>query len=521
MAPVDSTQSLGDYFALLRRRGIYLVTIMPAAVFVAVLLAYGLPAVYQATATILIEQSAVNDKMLSTTVLTTTAPNTQIELVRRLALAPDVLKALVARIDPYPNDHNLSVGEKAHQIFLDSSVEQVDPITFEPLVGGTAFNIFYNNSNAVLASRVAHELASIFLDYNRKTRTESAEQTYNFLLGKSKQTETAMREADQKIADFKRRYGAALPEDQVRNEGDLNRTQTELDNTQAQIRIAQQHVEALSLQLSQLSPSMVAAVTDSPTEIATLKSQLADAQQRYTPDHPDIKRLRLALDEVMARRSAAAAGSSPPDNPEYLSVASQLQSARQELAALRDIAGRAVGQRQTLQAQLTIAPSVEKDYEQLLRNRDLLKDQFQQLQGKVQEADIGKSYESEQQGERFTLIRAPGIPDSPNSPNRLGLMLIGVVLGGALAIGAAIMAENSDPSVRSYQDVRQVTAVPLLAAIPMLLNPSARRHRRRMVMAGISALAIASAVSGLTIWHSVRLENTAASVTPPSAGVPQ
>jgi polysaccharide chain length determinant protein (PEP-CTERM system associated) len=513
---------MGDYVELLRRRAIYLVTILPAAVFVSILLAYGLPAVYQATATILIEESAVNEKLLPTTVLAAITPNTQIELVRRHALAPDVLKALVARIDPYPNDHDMSPSDKAHQIFLDTTVEQVDPITFEPLVNSTAFSVHYNNPNAVLASKVAHELANIFLDYNRKTRTESAEVTYNFLLAKSKQTETAMREADQKVADFKKHYGAALPEDQVRNEGDLDRTQTELDNTEAQIRVAEQNVAALSLQLSQLSPSMVAAVTDSPTEIATLKSQLADAQQRYTPDHPDIKRLRRALDDVIARQKGAGqSGAPPPDNPDYLSVASQLQSARQNLAALRVIAARAQSQRQTLQSQLAIAPSVEKDYAQLLRDRDQLKDQSLQLQGKVQEADIGRSFESEQQGDRFTLIRSPGIPDSPVSPNRLGLMLIGLVLGGALAIGAAIMAENSDPTVRSYQDVRSVTDVQLLASIPMLLSPSARLRRRKTVMVGVSALAVAGALAGLTVWYSVHSENIAIDVAQtknPAAG---
>ena len=510
---------MGDYVALLRRRSIYLLTILPAFVFVSVLLAYGLPAVYQSATTILIEASAVDAKMMPTTVLTPMAPNTQIELVRRSALAPDVLKALVAKIDPYPDDHDMTPSDKAHQIFLDTSVEQVDPVTFEPLVGGQAFNIFYNNPNPVLATQVAREIANIFLDYNRRTRTESANQTYQFLLGKSKQTEAAVREADQKIADFKKQYGAALPEDQVRNEGDLDRTISALDDTQGRIRTSQQNVDALTLQLGQLSPSLAASVTDSPTEIATLKTQLADAEQRYTPNHPDIKRLRRALDEVMARRSVANAAA--PDNPDYLSVASQLQSARQELAALRVIESRALAQRQTLQSQLAIAPSVEKDYEQLLRNRDLLKDQYSQLQGKVQEADVGRSYENEQQGERFTLIRPATIPSSPQSPNRLGLMLIGLVLGGALAIGAAIMAENSDPTVRSYQDLGEVKGVQLLASIPVLLNPTSQKRRRRVLIAGFSAAALACAVAGLTIWHAVHTEDVETEVAQPPGSAPK
>src|SRR5262249_21400628 len=162
--------------------------------------------------------------------------------------------------------------------------------------------------------------------------------------------------------------------------------------------------------------------------------------------------------------------------------ASQLQAAKQELAALRLIESRALAQRSTLQSHLSIAPSVEKDYAQLIRNQDLLKDQYSQLQAKVQEADVSRSYENEQQGERFTLIRSATIPGSPEFPNRIGLILIGVVLGAALAIGAAIMAENSDATVRGYHDLGDVTGVQLLASVPVLLNPQSQKRRRRVFL---------------------------------------
>ena len=512
MPSIESAQTIGDYFALLRRRKIYLLTILPAAVLLSVCLAYGLPAVYRAAATILIEQPAVSQKMVATTVGPTTtvlniAPDAQIELMRRRALSHDQLKALVTRIDPYPDKHELSIGEKAQLVFDNTSLEKVDPITYKPLLEGAAFSIYYDNPNPLLASTVATELSKIFLDFNHTTRTEAAEQTYKFLLGRSKEIEAAMRNADQKIADFKKHYGAALPEDQLRNQSSLIRAQSELDEVQARIRLAEQRESQLSLQLSQLSPTMVGAVLDTRTDLATLKAQLADAELRYKPDHPDVKRLRRALQELLATHTTTMAPGVQPDNPEYLLAASALQSARQDLAALRGIAGRSQGERQTLEMQLAIAPSVEKEYAQLVRNLGVLQDQFQQVQGKLQEAEIGRSYETEQQGERFTLIRRPSVPDSAFSPNRLGLILIGFVLGGALAVGFAVFAESSDPTVRSYLDVREATDVLMLGAVPELLNAGDRRKRRDMVMAGVAALTVATVVAGLTIWRADRLAN--------------
>jgi len=513
MATIDSTKSMGDYFALLRRRKAYLVTIIPTAVLLSVCLAYGLPAAYRATATILIEQSAVSQTMVATTVQST-APDVQIELVRRRALSIDELKKLVARVDPYPDEPDLTIGDKARMVLEDTAVEKVDPITFKPLVNGNAFSIYYDNPNAVLSSQVAAELTRIFLDYNRKTRVESAEQTYRFLLEKSQVVEASMRQAEQKIADFKRRYGAALPEDQLRNQSALDRAQIALDDTGGRIRLAEQREIDLSLQLSQISPTLIGSVLSTPNDIATLKAQLADAELKYKPDHPDVKRLHRAIEELLARRgSVAGTGAPRPDNPDYLRTASALQAARQELAALRGIAARGQAEREMLQSQLAIAPSVEKDYAQLVRDRDLLKDQSRQFEGKLQEADIGKAYENEQQGERFTLIKAPFVPDSPFSPNRLGLILIGFVLGGALAVGLAVMAENADPTVRSYLDVSELTQVPMVGAIPVLLNPADRHRDRRMLIAGVAVLAITVTATGLVVLRSERIAHAALSAS--------
>jgi len=510
MATIDTTKSMGDHFALLRRRRRYLVTIIPAAVFLSVCLAYGLPAAYRATATILIEQSVVSQTMVATTVQSTAA-DVQIELVRRRALSIEELKKLVAKVDPYPDEPDLSIGDKARLVSDNTAVEKVDPITYKPLVNGNAFSIYYDNPNAALSSQVATQLARIFLEYNRKTRVESAEQTYRFLLEKSRVVEISMREAEQKIADFKRRYGAALPEDQMRNQSALDRAQVALDDTGGRIRLAEQREIDLSLQLSQISPTLIGSVLTTPNDIATLKAQLADAELKYKPDHPDVKRLRRAIEELVARRgSVSGTGAPRPDNPEYLRTASALQAARQELAALRGIAARGQAERELLQSQLAIAPSVEKDYAQLIRNRDLLKDQYQQLQGKLQEADIGKSYENEQQGERFTMIRAPSVPDSPYSPNRLGLILIGFVLGGALAIGFAVMADNADPTVRSYIDVQEAVNIPMLGAIPVLHNPLDRRHTRRVLVSGVAVLAVAAVATAFVVIRSEHLAHVSA-----------
>jgi uncharacterized protein involved in exopolysaccharide biosynthesis len=51
--------TLRDYFDVLRRRWIYLVTVLPLSILAAVYLAYTLPPLYRSTGTIMLEPSSI------------------------------------------------------------------------------------------------------------------------------------------------------------------------------------------------------------------------------------------------------------------------------------------------------------------------------------------------------------------------------------------------------------------------------------------------------------------------------
>ena len=112
-----------------------------------------------------------------------------------------------------------------------------------------------------------------------------------------------------------------------------------------------------------------------------------------------------------------------------------------------------------------------------MRQRDVLRNQFQDIQNKLREADVARSLESEQKGARFTQIRAPEVPTSPYSPNRAGIILLGVLLAGALGVALAMVAESVDPTVRGMRDLRGLMSIPTVAAVPVLENVADRRNR--------------------------------------------
>ena len=56
-------------------------------------------------------------------------------------------------------------------------------------------------------------------------------------------------------------------------------------------------------------------------------------------------------------------------------------------------------------------------------------------------AQIAQNLETNRKGERFTLIEPPLPPEEPVSPNRLAVLIIGLILSAAIAAGVAASRE--------------------------------------------------------------------------------
>lgn len=498
----DSNRPLGEQFQALQRRSIYPAIAIPAIMLLAVYLAFAIEPRYRATGTIMLEQTTIPDDLIRTTVAT--YADQQIEIVRRRVLTNSTLKELVREVDPYPDRPDLTADDKADLISENTEIERVDPVTLKTLDESTAFSIHYHNPDPQRARDVADELVDMFLTYNQRTRTERASETFEFLNVRSRELGESIREMEQRLAKFKGQYGDALPEAQGRNLASLDQTQRDLDGVMRQLRMAQEQESILQLQLRQISPSMSAPVGDWRMELAKLKAELAAAEQRYTEDHPDVRRLRRAIADLAAAGSSTeSAATGSPDNPDYLRVKSQLDATQREIAALSASASRARGQIARYSGQIRMAPNVEREYAQLSREYAIGQDQFRDIQEKLRDASIARALESQQRGERFALIRSPSVPGSPHSPNRLGIILLGLVLSIGISAGLVAFVESADPTVRGSRDVRALTSLPLISAVPIMRTSRDQRVRTLAWTSASIAVLVAAALVAYTVISAV------------------
>ena len=243
----------------------------------------------------------------------------------------------------------------------------------------------------------------------------------------------------------------------------------------------------LSVQLSQMSPNLITQSGDL-TDVATVRAKLTEAEQRYTPDHPEVKRLKRALETLMAQQSAGTSkGSSASkllansNNPQYVMTATQLQSARNELANLQALAGTVRAKLDRSRGLVQQTPQAEREFSAVLRRKEVLQNEYQHVQDRLQSANLAETFESQQGGERFTMIHAPFVPRLPVYPNRVGLILLGLVFGAGLAGIAVAVAESTDKTVRTARDLVLPDGVPMLASIPFIRNSTRSAPPRHYV----------------------------------------
>lgn len=498
MSTSDSGPEFGTFGALFRRRRVWILTIVPAFLLASVFLAYTITPQYRSTATMILEAASIPDQLIQTTV--NSAPDQQIEIIQGRALNVPALADLVKSFDPYPNQPNLSPEQKAVLVIANTSLERVDPVTFKPLEKSPAFSMSYQNPNPYIAAETTRQLVGLFLNYHQRTRVEAAQAGARLLEERSRSLTQELGQVDQDFARLRAQFGGALPDSTGFTEEARYRAIRDQEALEKDLRNAQEQVEALSVQLNGTAPNLLSSKGDL-TDLSSVRAQLADAQQRYTPDHPDVKRLQRALAALMAQQGPGGATAGGADNPEYRRIAAQLSAAKNEVAALQSATARARAQVAQYTAKLNPSTEVAQRVADLDRRRSALQAQFQDVQTKLKSAQMGTAMEADDDhAERFTMVRAPYLASSPFAPNRPGLILLGLVLGCVVAAVAVAVAENSDVTVRGTRDLVALTEAPILGSIAEILLPATER-RRKVVWGSVAAVYVVAALLVVgTIW---------------------
>jgi polysaccharide chain length determinant protein (PEP-CTERM system associated) len=423
---------------------------------------------------------------------------------------------------------------------------RVEPIGDQPGYaqppGLVAFTVQYQALEPGLAMVVTNELARLFVLENEKVRERQAATTSEFLETQLADVRERLAAQEKKIAEYKERHMGELPEQRDANMRTLERLNQQLQFAQENLRRANERKSTLARTLAEIesaAPATVGAPSPSsdidPAKLAAarlslLRQELAAVEAQAGPNDPRVARLRADVErqQQVAARTPPPPPPAPgqparprrltPDNPYVVSLMTQLDSANVESRALTQDIAAIQSQIAVYQRRLENTPRTERELAQLSQDHDALREMLKSLMARRGEARIAADFEHQRKGETFRVIESAAMPKQPTGPNRLRVLLMGLVLGVGASALAVVVVEHLDSSYKTPDELRASLAVPLVAAIPSIRTVRDRRRaRRRRTLATAAAAMSLVLVAGAASVAAKKFTPLASLFTPAAA----
>jgi uncharacterized protein involved in exopolysaccharide biosynthesis len=205
----------------------------------------------------------------------------------------------------------------------------------------------------------------------------------------------------------------------------------------------------------------------------------------YGPNHPEIKAIKreIAILEPEVSRLMTEAvkikiSEEKPDNPAYINLVTQINAIKMELEAIEVDKKQMLQEINRFQRRIEKAPFVEKELNALMRELDSAKAKYADISNKLMEARISGELEGKQQADRVSIASSAYLPSKPFKPNRLLILMLGFV--SAFVIGSFFVAlrEGMDNNLRTTEQIKQITGVPVLSSISFIVTNEDRRSKR-------------------------------------------
>jgi polysaccharide chain length determinant protein (PEP-CTERM system associated) len=489
-----------DYLAILQRRLWSLVLPLLLVVVVAASVALMMPAIYKSTSTILIEKQEIPSEYVMSSM--TSYAEQRIQSINQRVMTSSKLMDLIKRFDLYKELRSKKTIDeiiekmRADIQFTPVNVEVADQRSGRSVTATIAFTISYEGKDPGKVQRVTDTITSLFLKEDLSVREQQADDTFSFLDDEKNKVRKDLDEYEKKIAFFKRDHIETLPEVFQVNMQTLNTLQQSIERVKENLRSLREREGYLETQLVNVSPDLEFD-DDDEKRLEALKMQMINLKSKFSDEYPDVAKLKTEIKEVekaVVAKKKEKGG--VPDNPAYITLSSQLSSTRTDVASVKNQIRDLDAQVQEYKDRIEATPGVEEEYSAILADRNNLKAKYNDLQGKSMEARVAQGLQAEQKGERFTLIEPARRPEKPFKPNRLAIVLIGIVLGLGAGVGYASLREFSDSSFRDPESMSRATGLTVLTVVPEIvtLKDKARGLRKKIVLTVVLVVSVIVAI---------------------------
>ncbi|SFJ56006.1 GumC family protein [Celeribacter neptunius] len=499
------------YWQLFKRRLPLVIVLAIIGAIAGATLALRMPTIFNSRAVLIVQTAQIPDELAASTVRT--GEMEALQIIRQRILSREVLLDLANKLKIY--DSNTLMGP-------DSKVTNMrDRITIETEGGqrtrfgprdATIMQVGFAADNPKLAATTANELVTLIMQTNLEMRTDVAQQTLDFFSQEVDRYEAQLNKLSAQLLDFQENNLGALPDSLDFRRDQIARLQSNLED----LKRSEATLQDRRAQLVSLFEST------GTTQLDAAKRQIQALPQRTL--RPAEQRLAQLQAEYEAQ-----VGVLSENNPRMVFLRSQIESAKERVAALPPIEDGNTGeetakeqassvfniqladidaqiayvedQKLSTQEQITdlnrsieATPGNAVTLASLQRAYSAAQEQYNQAVSNKAQAQTGTIIESMSRGQRISVIEQAVPPEKPASPNRPLISIAGLGAGAGLGLLIILIGELLNKTIRRPEDLKNQLGIETFATIPYIMTPNAIIARTvRSLLIAVLAVCIVSA----------------------------
>jgi len=480
-----------------RRKGL-IVSVFVVVSLLAAYLATVLPNVYQSNALILVTPQRVPTSFVASTV--TVDLGERMQSITQEIMSRTQLEKIVQEFNLY-----LKMGALEDRINVLRKSIKIESRR------NNVFRLSFESEDPEKAKLVTGRLGLLFIEQNLNAREQQAQGTKSFINAEAERLRKELEQQEAVVTKYKAAHGYELPDQLDTNLRSLEQLRRGLEGNNQRLSTLQerkavlqkQNVEADIPKVDPLAGPLPLAISGigvtHSVQIEMKKKELDSLLQRYSNKHPDVIRAKKEIQALENESSDTIP--SQPNLPKTSSLSpvkrvllTQITDIDSEIKALQTQSEGIRSQISVLQARVDSTPIRGLELSKISRGYEITLKKYQDLLAKGLESELAENMEKKQKGEQFQILDPADFPVKPIRPNRLMIVLVGLVAGLTGGIGFALFWDNLNSSFRRSEEINAYVNVPLLATLPALVTRGSVLEQRRaqglLVLASIGTLAV-------------------------------
>ncbi len=509
---------LEDYIDIIRRHKAWILGPAFCALVLAVVVAFLWPDTFVSQAVIRVVPPQVPETYVPTNV--NMEMSQRINSMAQTILSRGNLTNIINTFNLYPRDKQRKPMEDVvEEMKKDIRIGSVTSMTAQNR-GVSAFSISFSYSDRLLAQKVTADLVSRFMSENTRDRTTQSVLTTQFLKDQSDSAKKELEGIEDRLAKFRQVNAGRLPDQLQNNQILLNAAEARIANINANIsRVGQEkmlletELRTANTALTALKPAADQVVVQAKNEkLLANESQITQAElilgslkEHYKDTYPDVRRMEIQVASLKKARekllkedqetkktdAAQPVKEAKRYDPEFARNSQNVNAVIERLQAqikLTEIQTEEYvkemhnGEQNVklIRSRIESEPIGEQQYAEVIRDREVAKLKYDELNRKRSQSAIAEDLEKRQQGESLEVLDPASLPQTPTEPKRPMLIAIGTGVGLILGLCFAGAREAKDASLKNLKDVRAYTQLTILGSVPLLENDLVVRRRKRL-----------------------------------------